>query len=233
MELIETLRTTAAIREFTAEQIPDDVLHRVLDTARFAPSGGNAQSWRVVVVKDADKRAALRDIYLHGWRRYLAQAAVGLRPWAPITDRDAERAAVAAVDDAEAAGEPTPKLGAFAEQLDTAPVLLLLVADLRLLAAVDRDLGRYTFIGGASVYPFAWSILLAAREERLGGVITTMPAFLEADTKALFDVPDEFAVAALVVLGRPVHQPTKLRRGPVERFATVDSFGGAPFTAAT
>ncbi len=52
MDLIETLRSTGTVREFTDEPVDDAVLARVLDTARFAPSGANAQAWRVVVVKD-------------------------------------------------------------------------------------------------------------------------------------------------------------------------------------
>ena len=58
MDLIDTLRTTGAVREFTDEPVPDDVLARVLDTARFAPSGGNRQGWRVVVVQDPRPAAA-------------------------------------------------------------------------------------------------------------------------------------------------------------------------------
>ncbi|MFI5041743.1 MAG: nitroreductase family protein, partial [Acidimicrobiales bacterium] len=154
MDLLETLRTTGATREFTPEPIPDEVVFRILDTARFAPSGGNRQAWRVVVVRDAAIRRDLRDLYLPGWREYLAQRAAGLVPWAPVTDEDAERAAVAAAK--RTAAEPA-LLGGFAEQLDQHPVLLALLADLRALAAVDKGFERYTFVGGASIYPFAWS----------------------------------------------------------------------------
>lgn len=226
MDLLQTLRTTAAIREFENEPVDDGTLRRILDTARFAPNGGNAQSWRVVVLQDAEKRRAMRDLYLDGWRLYLAMREAGLRPWAPHTDRakEAEVVARARADD-EANGRPF--LGDFPEHLDEAPALLVLLADLRLLAAVDRDLDRYSFIGGASVYPFAWSLLLAAREEGLGGVITTMPVYREADVKELLGVPETFALAALIALGRPRHQPTKLTRKPVDDFTTVDSFDGA------
>lgn len=228
MDLLSVLRTTGAIRDFTDEAVPDEVVVRILDTARFAPNGGNAQSWRVVVVKDGDQRRGLRDAYLEGWKRYLAMTMAGLRPWAPVTDREREAAALAPID---AGGDAPVPLGDFAEHLDEVPVLLVLLADLRLLAAVDRDLDRYTFIGGASVYPFAWSILLAARAEGLGGVITTMPVHREAEVKALLGVPEEFAVAAVLALGRPVHQPTRLTRKPVGDFATLDSFEGEPFTS--
>lgn len=223
MDLLSTLRTTGAIRAFTDDPVPDDVLARILDTARFAPNGGNAQSWRVVVVKDPERRRRLRDLYLEGWKRYLAMTMAGLRPWAPVTDREREAAALAPV---EAGGDAPVPLGDFAEHLDEVPALLVLLADLRLLAAVDRDLDRYTFIGGASVYPFAWSILLAARAEGLGGVITTMPVHREGDVKELLGVPEEFAVAAVLALGRPVHQPPRLTRRPVDEFTTVDSFDG-------
>ena len=227
MDLLQTLRTTAAIRDFDETHPVDDAtLRRILDTARFAPNGGNAQSWRIVVLHDAEKRRRMRDLYLEGWRLYLAMRAAGLRPWAPVTDREKEAAVVAqAMADDEADGRPF--LGDFPERLDEAPALLVLLADLRLLAAVDRDLDRYSFIGGASVYPFAWSLLLAARAEGLGGVITTMPVYREPDVKELLGIPDEFAVAALIALGRPKHQPTRLTRKAVDEFATVDTFDGS------
>ena len=227
MDLLSTLRTTAAIREFVDEPVDDETLRRILDTARFAPNGGNAQSWRVVVLHDIDKRRQLRDIYLEGWRLYLAMRAAGLRPWAPVTDRAREYDVVAQAQ-ADDAANGRPFLGDFPERLDEVPALLVLLADLRLLAAVDRDLDRYTFIGGASVYPFAWSILLAARAEGLGGVITTMPVYREDEVKAMLGVPEEFAVAAVLALGRPRHQPTKLTRKPVDDFTTVDAFDGPP-----
>lgn len=224
MDLIETLRTTGAIRDFRPESVADEVVHRILDNARFAPSGGNRQGWRVVVVKDRGTRQALRDLYLPTWYEYLAQRAVGLTPWAPVTDREAEARAISAAGDMRGGD-------GFAEHLDEVPVLLVVLADLRALAAVDRDLARYTFAGGASIYPFVWSVLLAAREEGLGGVVTTMAIGREDEVKSLLEVPDELAVAAVVALGHPVHQPRRLTRSPVEAFATVDRFTGPAFEA--
>src|SRR3954470_3857097 len=215
MDLIETLRTTGAVRDFLPDPVPDEVLYRILDTARFGPSGGNRQGWHVVVVKDPSARAAIRDAYLPAWRSYLAQRAAGLTPWAPITDRDKEADAVAHADAVELGDE-------FSTNLDRVPVLLVVFVDLQALAAVDRDLPRYTFAGGASVYPFVWNVLLAAREEGLGGVVTTMAMREEGAVKALLDAPVETAVAAVIALGRPVHQFRKLTRAPVETFATVD-----------
>jgi nitroreductase len=221
LSLVDALRTTGAVRDFTDQAVDDAVLARLLDTARFAPSGANAQAWRVVVVKDAANRRRLRDCYLRGSREYLALAAAGLRPWAPTSDRDAEARALT--------GENGGAVGDFAETFNEVPALLALFADLSMLAAVDRDADRYTFAGGASIYPFAWSILLAARDEGLGGVITTIAIREEDEVKAILGAPDPMALAAVIALGYPVRQPRGLRRQPVSTFATVDSIDGPTF----
>ncbi len=227
MELIEALRSTGAVREYRPEPIADDVVERILDTARFAPSGGNRQGWRVIVVKDAAIRRRLRDCYVDNWYEYLAQSAAGLTPWAPVTDREAEAAAVQHAGEMRTAAAAGP--GGFAEHFDEVPVLLVVLADQRNLAAVDRDLDRYSMAGGASIYPFAWSILLAAREEGVGGVVTTMVIRSEPEVKTLLGVPDELAIAAVVALGRPVRFPRKLTRTPVGAFTTIDRYGGEAF----
>ena len=147
-------------------------------------------------------------------------------PWAPDTDRAAEAVALAgapALARTAAAGA-----GGMAEHLDEVPVLLLVLVDLSKLATVDRDLPRYTFAGGASIYPFVWSILLAARQEDLRGVVTTMPIRRESEVRRLFAIPEHFAVAALVALGRPTAAPRRLRRRPVAEFARLDRFDGPP-----
>lgn len=227
MDLIDALRSTGTVREFTDRPVGDDVVARVLDTARFAPSGGNAQSWRVVLIKDPATRAQLRELYLPGWQDYLAMSAAGLRPWAPTNDPAVETAAVAE----HAATMAQVARQGFAAELDRVPVLLAVFADLGALAAVDRDLPRYSFAGGASVYPFVWNLLLAARDEGLGGVMTTMLIRHEADVRALLGAPDGWALATVIALGHPVHQPTRLRRRPVSEFTTIDRADGAPLTA--
>lgn len=223
MDLIDTLRSTGAVREFTGEPVGDDVVARILDTARFAPSGANAQAWHVVLVKDPALRTALRDLYLPGWRDYLALSAAGLRPWAPVNDPADEQAALESAPEqiTAAAGQ------GFAGQLDRVPVLLMVFADLAALAAVDRDLDRYSLAGGASVYPFVWSILLAARAEGLGGVLTTMLIQREDEVRRLLGAPQGWALVAGLALGHPVRAARRLRRAPVESFATVDHVDGA------
>ena len=225
VDLIEALRTTGAVRDFTDEAVADDVVVRLLETARFAPSGGNRQGWHVVLVKDPATRRRMRDLYLDGWYDYLAMVMAGLTPWAPVTDREAEAQALAG---APALREQAQAAPGFAERFDEVPVMLALFADLRALATVDRDFERYTFAGGASIYPFAWSILLAAREEGLAGVVTTMPIRQEPAIRDLLGAPDHYALAAVLALGHPVRQPRRLTRAAVADFTTIDRLDGPP-----
>jgi nitroreductase len=229
MELRDALRTTGAVREFDGSPVDRATVYDLLETARFAPSGGNRQGWRVVLVEDRARRRALRDLYLTGWYEYLAIAQAGLVPFAPITDRVAEDAArrdAPAV--AAAAREAAP---GFAERLDEVPVLLVLLADLRALAAIDRDEEGYSFVGGASLYPFAWSILLAAHDAGLGGVLTTVARRRQADVLELLNVTDaNLSLAGVLALGRPTTRATRLRRQAVEAFATIDGVDGPPLS---
>src|SRR5690348_4804144 len=71
MELGEVMRCAPTSRRFSGEPVAREALVRALDAARFAPSGGNRQGWRVVVVTDPAKRRALRDLYLPHWRAYM------------------------------------------------------------------------------------------------------------------------------------------------------------------
>lgn len=218
------LRTTAAIREFENREVSDETIYDLLETARFAPSGGNRQAWRIVVVKDEHQRALLGEAYRHGWYEYLAQGAAGLVPWASVTNREAEQEAIRHASAFEEAAKQGP--GGMAEHLESSPVLMLLVADLRYLATVDRDLDRYTLVGGGSIYPFAWSVLLASRSVGLGGVLTTMVVKDEEELRGAFHLEQHHCIAGLMVLGYPKHQPTKLRRSLVESFATFDTLDG-------
>lgn len=227
--LLEGLRTTGAVREFQDRPVPDEVLSRVFDAARFAPNGGNQQAWHVVVVRDPALRRGVRDLYVPAWIEYLEQRADGVQPWAPVGDREAEAVALARAAERLPGGGDDPSIGDFARHFDEVPAMLVVTADLTMLAATDRDLGRYTLVGGASVYPFVWSVLLAARTEGLGGVMTTVAIRHEPELRTLLGIPSTQAVVAVLALGYPTKRATRLRRNPVDSFVTLDRFDGPAF----
>jgi nitroreductase len=112
----------------------------------------------------------------------------------------------------------------------TAPVVLLVTLDLTRVTAMDSGLGRLSITGGGSVFPFCQNVLLAARNEGFGGCITTVLVRQEAAVKALLGIPEQYVLAATLVLGKPEREITRLRRRPVDAFATFDRFDGPPIT---
>lgn len=218
MQLYDVMHTTFAARDFLDEDVPDAVIRRILDHARFAPSGGNRQGWKVIVVREPSTRDALVPIVLPTFRRYLAQVRAGESPWNTVHPTALTQAQI----------DATPAPEALVHKLTHAPVLLLVFVDLAVVASFDSELDRVGIISGASVYPFVWNILLAARAEGYGGTLTTFAAAREPALQALLGVPAQMAFAAMIPLGRPVKQLTKLRRRSVDDFAMRERWDGLP-----
>src|SRR5262245_36493683 len=218
MDLYDVMRTTAAVRHFTDDPLPDDVLRTILENARFAPSGGNRQGTQVVVVRDDETRRALVELTEPAVRRYMAQRLAGENPWNTVDPT--------VVTDEQVAVTDVP--ADFTRPLLEAPVVLVVCVDLRVVAAMDQHLDRVGIVGGASVYPLVWNILLAARNEGFGGTITTMAVAEEPRLKALLGVPESYAVACVVPLGKPVKQLTKLSRVDVAGLTHRERWDGGP-----
>jgi len=216
MELYEVMRTTFACREFTGEPVPAEVLHRIIDNARFAPSGGNRQGWRIIQIQDPTSRARLADLSQAAATRYVLQLQAGESPFNTVNPSSITPEQVAAA-------EPADWLVA---SIRHAPTLLVVTVDLSLLAAMDADLDRVGLVSGGSVYPLAWNILLAARNEGYAGTITTMAVTREPEVRNLLGIPEHWAVAAVIPLGEPVKQLRKLRRKPVEEILFTDRWDG-------
>jgi nitroreductase len=219
MQLYDVMRTTFAAREFTDDPLPDTVLERIFDNARFAPSGGNRQGAHITVVRDAAVRRRLAELGMPAARRYFAQLQAGENPWNSIHPSAVPQQAI----------DETEIPDTFVAPIAKAPVVLVVSVDLTVVAALDQHLDRVGIAGGASVYPLIWNILLAARSEGYGGTITTMAIAAEEEVRGLLGIPDRHAVAAVVPLGKPVRQLSTLRRRPVAEFITRDRFDGPAF----
>ncbi len=220
MELYDAMRTTFAAREYTGEQINDDIIYEILENARFAPSGGNRQGNRVIIIRDLDTRNEIVKLLEPAAKRYHAQVLAGESPWNSINPTKTT------AEEIGATAAPTRLM----EPYKTASVLLAVVVDLQVVASTDQYLDRVGVISGASIYPFVWNILMAARQAGFGGTITTLAAAEEPTIQKLLHIPKEHAVCALLPLGKPVKQLTKLKRLPVEDIATLEYFDGPAFS---
>lgn len=212
MDVTQAMRTAAAIRRFRPDPVSAGVLHRVLEAARFAPSGGNRQGWRVILVRDPALRRGLQELYLRTWR--------------PL-----HRARLAAATQADPAGRRQPGTDEgnhYAEHMAELPVHLVVVVERAALQTPFLALNQSTFAAGSSIYPFVQNILLAIRAEGLGTSLTMLLNNEEAEVKRLLGIPAGFELAAHLGVGWPARpHPTRLRRRPVEQFATIDRFDGA------
>jgi len=220
VELYKVMRTTSAARQFTDDPLPDEILYTILDNARFAPSGGNRQGTRIVIIRDRGTRQALVDLTIPGAKKYVAQRRAGENPWNTINP--------SRVSDDQIAANEVPE--SFTAPLLESAVVLVVCVDLRMVAALDKELDRVGIVGGASVYPLVWNILLAARNEGFGGTITTMAVAEEPRMRQLLGIPDTYAVACVVPLGKPAHQPRKLSRLEVAELTRLEHWRGGPLT---
>jgi nitroreductase len=213
MDLYEAMRCAPTTRRFKPDPVPREALTRALDAARFAPSGGNRQGWRVIVVQDQGLRTALRDLYLPGWREYMQQTG-GARVLAEPESFD------------EKAVRNVQRADDYATGLERVPVHLVVGVRLEDLAVTDAKLPRQSIVGGASVYPFVQNLLLALRAEGLGAALTTLLVPSEAEVKRLLEIPDGVALAAHIGVGHRLDPwPKQLARKPVEEFAFAERYG--------
>jgi nitroreductase len=206
MELTEAMRTVGTCRYFRPDPVPDDVLHRAFEVARFGPQGGNRQPMRWIVVRDAARKKVLAELYLPMWKTYLAGIGSGTVNVGalPRTVRDADH---------------------FAEHFAELPVIIVACAEVAGLHPTDADLDRLSVVGGASIYPTVQNLCLALRDQGVGTALTTLLCHAEPEVRALLRIPPEFLTAAHLGVGYPARDfPARLTREPVASTVSLDSF---------
>lgn len=211
--LYELMGTQRAVRRLRPDPVPTEVLDRVLQAACWAPTGGNGQQWRVVVVRDSHRKQALADLYAGPWHAYADTYTTKLER---IPEGDRRESA-----------RRTLEAGTYlAEHFHEVPAVLVFVADPNRMTITDAHLDRVSFVGGGSVYPAVQNALLACRAEGLGCVLTTLHCRFERDVQKIVDAPPEWAPVAVVPIGWPIgggHGP--ITRRPPSEMASADSFG--------
>jgi F420 biosynthesis protein FbiB-like protein len=203
MEFFEVVHSQRSIRRFMPDPVPEEAIWKMLDAAIRAPSGSNTQPWGFLVVRDPAKR------------QVIAQAA-------------RERMADHMVDRAEAAAmEPVQRrlhlsAIAFMENVTSAPVLIVAC----LVAPTSPTSDINSLFAGASIYAAVQNLMLAARAQDLGTVLTTFNMWIEDVLRAEFGLPDDAKPVAIIPVGYPDGQrfgPTT--RKPVESVTFWESWG--------
>jgi nitroreductase len=206
------MRTLRAVRRLRPDPIPDDVLRRVLEAATWAPTGGNRQPWRIIVVKESGRKERLGALYAERWAAFAKMYRSRLD------------------DLPEAAREKTERMLGAGDHLGTrfgeAPAILVFCFNPKEMAITDAKLDRVSVVGGASVYTAVENLLLACRAEGLGCVLTTLLCECEPQVREILNIPQSWGTAAAVPIGYPIHRG----HGPISRrsiaeLTFVDSWG--------
>ena len=212
MELYDAMSTLRAVRRLRPDPIPEDVLTRVLTAATWAPTGGNHQSWRIIAVRDPVLKQGLEDLYRPHWEGYIPGYEAHMANM-PAREAEQSRRALAS--------------GTYlATHMHEVPVICVFCFNPSHITVTDAALDRVSVVGGGSIYPAVQNLLLAARNEGLGCVLTTLLCMEEPAVKALLDIPAQWHTAAHVPLGYPVlggHGPIA-RRG-LDKMIFTDRFG--------
>ena len=166
-------------------------------------------------MRDAERKAALAELYLPMWRPYFA-----------------------ALNDGTIQADALPKtvLDAdhFAEHLHEVPAILVLCAEVAGLHPTDTELDRLSVVGGGSIYPTMQNLCLALRAHGVGSAVTTLLCHQEPAVRELLEIPDEYLTAAHVAIGYPEKPfPRRLTRTPVEEIVSLERFGTPMFGPST
>jgi nitroreductase len=216
--VFEAIHSARALRRLKPDPVPDTLITRILDAAIRAPSAGNAQNWSFVVVRDAEQRRKLGEIYRKGSDVAGAFYAARGRP-AHLSEEQYRRVMAS---------------GAYLwEHMADAPVILVPCLTVQALpppqALPPEIQARYAEeeryqerIRGASIYPAVQNIILACRALGLGATLTTNHMRFEDEVKAVLGLPHEVQTFALIPIGFPLGKFGPLGRRPLAEVAYAD-----------
>lgn len=211
MEIHEALYTTRMMRRLRPDPIPLDTQARILDAAVRAPNGGNTQRWHFLVVDEPELKSELAQLFRQGRAVEYKKFASGAGPMAT---------AAPGADPAQHAETMRRIKGSgdyLADHFEEVPLLLFVFA-------IDD-------LGGANIFPAIWSILLAARAEGVGGVMTMVLRNFEDRVNELLGVPvaEGWTMSAMLALGYPRGKwGVAANRRPIQEVSSRNRWG-APF----
>lgn len=215
--LFEIMYSLRSMRRLKPDPVPDELVWKLIDAAVRAPSGGNTQPWRFLVIRDAETKRFIQERYRRGWDRYV-QANLKAAAEAAVPMTEAEAAARAKM-----IGAATH----LAEHLHEAPVLLLVCMQPRKMDLPPDPESQPPSPAAlyASIFPAVQNILLACRAHGLGATLTTLHLLYERAIKTKLGIPDEIETVALIPIGWPLGKFGPTTRAPIETLTYWDTWG--------
>ena len=206
--VLEAIRTTGATRYLSTEDVPDSVIVKAIEAARFGPSGGNRQPVRWIVVRDPKMRKRLADLYQ------------------PLWDRDMEMFLTGQMRTGATLGPTVQAADYMSKHYADAPAIVVATVQKADMHAHMKGPDGPNMVGGSSIYPFVQNFCLALRSMGVGSCITTLLTECEEQVAKLLNVPDEAVCACHILVGYPQGTfPTQLNRMPLEELIFSEKYG--------
>jgi nitroreductase len=192
-DLFEIIRSTRSMRRLKPDPVPNELIRKILEAGTCAPSGGNMQRWRFLVIRDAEIKRTVGAYYKRAWDEQVAPR--------------------------YRSGEPAPGMNRdqFLRLLYAAEYLAAHIHEAPVWIVPCLEGGTPTRASGSSIYPAVQNMLLAARALGLGATLTTLYLSFEKEVEAAFGLPSDVHSYALLPIGYPIG-----RFGPVRRVPLAD-----------
>jgi len=199
--LFETMATTRSMRRLKPDPVPDELIRKILKAGVSAPSGGNMQRWRFLVIKDPQVKQTIGNYYQRAWNEVVAPR--------------------------YRAGEPAPGTSRerFVRMLDAAQYLADHIHEAPVWIIPCLEGASPSRTSGSSIYPAVQNMLLAARALGLGATLTTLYLNFEKEVEAALGLPPDVHTYALLPIGYPMGRFGPVRRVPLTDVVYEDRWG--------
>ena len=201
-DLFEIIHTTRAMRRLKPDPVPDELIGKILLAGQAAASGGNAQRWRFLVLKDQKIKKAVQTYYKRAFDEVVGPRYATSSP-PPGSDAARYKRQLAAVE-------------YLTDHYHEAPVWIV---------ACLEDGSNPTRSAGSSIYPAVQNMLLAARALGLGSTLTTRHITYEKEVDTAMGIPPGFHSYAILPIGYPMGRFGPVGRGPLADVVYLDEWG--------
>jgi len=202
-EFVENaIKDRRSIRLFLPKNVPQDLVLRLIDAARWAPSAHNAQPWRFIVIFDPIVKRRLAEAMASDWLRDLERDGV--------PQEEAKRLAEESI-----------------KRFSEAPVLIIAAITMREMHKYpDRRRQRFEHLMATqSLAAAIQNLLLTAHAEGLGACWFCAPLFCQETVRRVLRIPRDVEPQALIALGYPAESPKAPPRKPIKEIAFKDYWG--------